>query len=265
MEKQTLIKLENKKLHGHIYAVCSGSKAAGKTWLTTTICHNLGILKKKVLFFDADCGVENIAGQLGIKQCTAYSRLLNGNQTINNSVFRFDKGKFDLICCFPGEDRFNNAPAGRTQLLAGDLAYFSKHYDFVFVDCATDNNKTINPFFNICSNIVLLVNSDPAAVTAAYHKLETLKKISADTQFYIVINQAVSVEEGMQTYKTLLKAAQEYIKVNLNLLGVIRQDSRIREAVVNRSLLLSRYPACEGTEDVKKIVRQILEENKNGI
>ena len=146
---------------------------------------------------------------------------------------------------------------GRAQLLAGDLAYFSKSYDYVFIDCADEAGKTINPFFNICRNIIVLADADPSSVTAAYHKLETLKKIAAETRFHIIINRAISFEEGVQTYKTLLKAAEEYIKINLNLLGIIRQDSRIREAVINRSLLLNRYPACEGAEDIRNIVDRI--------
>lgn len=256
---------QNKNSYHHICAVCSGTKASGKTWLTTTLCHDLGLRKKKVLFFDADGGVENVAKQLNIEHCTAYNRLLNGSQTLNNSLSRFDKGKFDVICSFPGEDRFNTAPMGRAQLLAGDLNYFAKMYDYVFIDCANDEGKSINPFLNICDSLFILVNADTASVIATYHKLEMLKKIALKAQFYIIINHAISQEEGVQTYKALLKASKEFIKTDLNLLGVIRQDSRIREAVVNQSLLLNRYPVCEGAEDVKKIVCQILEENKNGI
>ena len=257
MERSIQIEKQNKSSQNHIYAVCSGAKAVGKTWLTATVCHNLGLLKKKVLFFDADCGIENISRQLDIKQCIAYNRLFNGSQTLNNSVFHFETGKFDVVCSFPGEERFDDAPLGRAQLLAGDLAYFSKSYDYVFIDCADETGKTINPFFNICRNIIVLADADPSSVTAAYHKLETLKKIAAETRFHIIINRAISFEEGVQTYKTLLKAAEEYIKINLNLLGIIRQDSRIREAVINRSLLLNRYPACEGAEDIRNIVDRI--------
>ena len=171
MERSIQIEKQNKSSQNHIYAVCSGAKAVGKTWLTATVCHNLGLLKKKVLFFDADCGIENISRQLDIKQCIAYNRLFNGSQTLNNSVFHFETGKFDVVCSFPGEDRFDDAPLGRAQLLAGDLAYFSKSYDYVFIDCADETGKTINPFFNICRNIIVLADADPSSVTAALSPL----------------------------------------------------------------------------------------------
>lgn len=255
MEKYRQIQ---KTLNNQLYAVCSGTKADGKTWLATSICHQLGLMKKKTLFFDADCGFENISGQLGLDYCTSYNRLLNGNRPLNNAVFHFDKGCFDIVCSFPGENRLNTAPAGRMQLLAGDLAYLSKVYDYVFIDCAADEENSINPFFNICGNVIVLANAESVSLTTAYHQLEKIKKTASRAKINIVINRAISFEEGAQTFKTLLKAAEEYIKVDLNLLGIIRQDSRIREAVVNQSLLLNRYPACEGAKDVEAIVRQIV-------
>ncbi len=264
MENSTQTEIQNRSSRNNVYAICSGTKASGKTWLAATICHHLGLMKKKALFFDADCGIENISGQLGIEKCVSYSRLLNGSLVLNHAITHFNNGKFDIICSFPGEDGFNKAPEGRMQLLAGDLAYFSKFYDYVFIDCANNEFTSVNPLFNICDHLLVLVNADPPSITAAYHKLEKLKKITAEAHIHTIINRAASFDEGVQAYKTLLKAAKEYIKVDLNLLGIIRQDSRIREAVINQMLLLSRYPSCEGAEDVKSIVRQIIKENENG-
>ena len=76
----------------------------------------------------------------------------------------------------------------------------------------------------------------------------------------MVINRAYSYNEGNQIYKTILQAAKNYINVDLSLLGIIRQDTRIRDSVLNKSLLINRYPASEGAEDVFKITKNILED-----
>ena len=51
-----------------------------------------------------------------------------------------------------------------------------------------------------------------------------------------------------------------YYRPSLNLAGIIRQDTRIRDCVLNKSLLLNRYLASEGAEDMIKISQKILEE-----
>lgn len=243
-----------------ITAVCSGTTGIGKTWFTAALCHALSLMKKNVLFFDADCGLENISYQNNLEKSTPYTSLITGKATLNNAVFHFDRGKFDIISAPSGEDYLPLAPIGRAQILAGDLSHLAQYYDYVFIDCSDDGNKQLNPFFNICNNIIILVNACSSSSIAAFKKIEELQSIAPQTEFYIVINRALSNEEGIQTYKTLLKAGKEYIKVNLNLLGIIRQDARIRDTVINKALLLNRYPKCEGAEDSVTVARRFLEE-----
>jgi MinD-like ATPase involved in chromosome partitioning or flagellar assembly len=118
----------------------------------------------------------------------------------------------------------------------------------------------VNVFFNLCRTIVVLVNPDPVALTEAYRKIVKLKTISPSAKLYVIINHAQSYDEGRQLYKLLLKATEEYIKLDFAPLGVIRQDSHIREAVLNKELLLKRYPRCSGTEDTLLITEQLLKE-----
>ena len=107
-----------------------------------------------------------------------------------------------------------------------------------------------------------MVNAEPNSIISTYTKLEEIKKIMPEMRGNIIINRAFSYDEGSQIYKSLLQAAEEYIKIKLNLFGIIRQDTRIRDAVLNHSLLLNRYSSCEGAEDILAISKRLLEEFK---
>lgn len=246
-------------LNRNITAICAGTKGIGKTWLTVTICHALSLMKKKTLLFDADCSIENAAYQIGFDKTTPYGLLFNGSLTLNNASSYFADGKFDMICSPSGEGLLDTAPIGRAQILAADLSYLAKYYNHVLIDCADYASKNLNPFLKICSNIIVIVNANSASSTEAFKTITELKKFNADTPVYIIVNRASSHEEGRQIFKTLLKASKEYINVNLKLLGVIRQDARIREAVLNQALILNRYPECEGAEDCVALTRRFLE------
>ena len=246
-------------MENNLIAICSGTKGIGKTWLSVSLCNSFSLLKKKVLFFDADCSIENVAYQLGINCGRNYNLLLNGNTTINNIVYSFDKGGFDIISANSGENILSSAPIGRVQILAKDLFCFSKYYDYTFIDCSDDDIKNANAFLNVCKNIVLVVNADLISSVGAYKKIEKIKKINPNAKIKIIINRAYSYNEGKQIYDNLLKACEDYIKTDLELLGFIRQDSRIRDCVLNKSLLLNKYPASEGAEDIFLVSQKLLE------
>ncbi len=243
----------------HITAVCAGTKGIGKTWLTVAICHALALMNKKTLLFDADCSIENVAYQTGFNKTVPYNTLLSGQLTLNNAPQFFIDGKFDIICSSPGECLFDTAPIGRVQVLAADLKHLAKYYDHIFIDCADYDSKNLSPLFNVCNDIIVIVNANSASSTEAFKTISKLKNFTSKTAIDIIVNRAASHEEGRQVFKTLLKAAKEYINVDLNLLGVIRQDSRIREAVLNQALILNRYPGCEGAEDCVALVRHFVE------
>lgn len=246
-----------------LIALCSGSKGIGKTWLAATICHCLALHRKKILFFDADCGLENVSFQLDLNNLSSYIEILNGGITLNNAVQNFNRGGFDIISAPAGENGLVSAPLGRVQILAEDLYHFANYYDSVILDCPDENLQSANVFLSLCRLIIMVVNPDPFSLTQAYQKIVRLNKINPTAQIKIVINHAQSYEEGKQIFKSLLKAAKEYIKVDIALLGIIRQDSHIREAVLNKALLLKRYPACRGSEDAVIIGKKILEEQFN--
>ena len=62
-------------MKNHLIAICSGTKGIGKTWLAVNLSHSLALLRKKVLFFDADCGIENISYQLDFNLKNSYQTL----------------------------------------------------------------------------------------------------------------------------------------------------------------------------------------------
>ena len=73
-----------------------------------------------------------------------------------------------------------------------------------------------------------------------------------------MVNYAQSYEEGLQTFNMLRHACERYINQTPELLGVIRRDTRVRDAIHNKVPLLSRYPNSEAAEDVMQIAHSIL-------
>lgn len=251
------------KTKNNLIAICSGTKGVGKTWFAANLCHALSLMKQKILFFDADCGLENIAAQLNLSNTKSYKELLHRSLTLNNNVVSCDKGRFDVISSPAGENFLSTFSVGRTQILARDLLYFSAYYDKVIIDCSDESLIQDHIFLNMCPNILILTNTNSSSLTAIYAKLEEIKNICPQARFSLVINHASSENEGRHVFEILAQAAEQYLNLKVNLAGLICEDSHIRDAVLNRSLLLNRYPVCKGSENLALIARNLTEELKN--
>ena len=74
----------------------------------------------------------------------------------------------------------------------------------------------------------------------------------------VVVYQANSIKEGQRTYETLLKACQNFLKISPPLLGIVRRDTRVRDAIRNQTPIITRYPTSEAAEDVIAIAKRII-------
>ena len=65
---------------------------------------------------------------------------------------------------------------------------------------------------------------------------------------------------GEGTYNTLLKACNTFLKISPPLIGIIRQDKRVREAIRAQTLFLTRSPNTDTAADLEKIAARVASE-----
>jgi len=73
----------------------------------------------------------------------------------------------------------------------------------------------------------------------------------------IVANQAPSPLEGEKTYKTLLKACENFLRLTPPLAGIVRQDPRVKDCIRAQTPILTRSPNTEAAQDVEKIASYV--------
>lgn len=246
----------------NIISVYSGTKGIGKTWFASVLSQSLSLHKQKVLFFDADGSIENIAWQLGLKKSDLYLKMLKNQITLNNAVTHYNKGRFDIIYAGERENPLASYPVGRCQILAYDLKNFAMNYEKVVIDCSDTNIKFTNMLLNLSSRIILLVKPNLVGLTDAYKELEHIKSVSPQAKIFIVINHALSQSEGEQIYKTLLNADKQFISTSPILAGIINQDGRIRDCVLNKAALFERYPVCQSLSEIERISTLLINGDK---
>ncbi len=243
----------------NMIAVASGKGGVGKTWFSVTLSQALAKLGKRTLLFDGDLGLANVDIQLGLMPKHDLGSVITNRVTLNQAALPYEEGGFDIISGKSGTGSLGNVPANRLQVLSEDLTLMSATYDHIIVDMGAGVERTIRYLMQNVGTCLVVATDEPTSLTDAYAfiKINHLERPGTDIQ--IVINMADTVKEGQKTYNTLLKACQGFLKISPSLAGIIRRDSKVRDAIRSQTPILTCFPSSSAATDVENIAKKLLE------
>jgi flagellar biosynthesis protein FlhG len=239
-------------------AIASGKGGVGKTWFAITLSHALAKAGSRTLLFDGDLGLANLDIQLGLMPKNDLGGVISGRMTLNQAIIPYPEGPFDIIAGRSGSGGLANVPASRLQILSDELSVLAPNYDRVILDLGAGVEKTVRALAHNAGTCIVLATDEPTSLTDAYAFIKVTHTESPGTDIQIVINMANSTREGERTYNTLLKACEGFLKISPPLLGVIRRDTKVRDAIRGQSSILTRYPNSEAANDVEAIAAKLL-------
>jgi len=108
---------------------------------------------------------------------------------------------------------------------------------------------------NNVGTILVVTTDEPTSLTDAYAFIKVTHSERPGADIRVVVNMVNSIREGKRTYNTLLKACEGFLKITPPLLGVVRRDDKVREAIRNQTSILTRFPNCEAVADVEAVAR----------
>jgi flagellar biosynthesis protein FlhG len=241
----------------NIVAVASGKGGVGKTWLAITLAHALARLGRRTLLFDGDLGLANVDIQLGLMPEHDLGGVLAGRLSLAAAALRFDAGGFDIIAGRSGCGRLAGVPQARLTRLCDDLVATAAFYDHAILDLGAGLERTVRELARRAGNCIVVTTDEPTSLTDAYAfiKVAHLERTEADMR--IVVNMANSAREGERTYGALLRACESFLDISPRLLGVVRRDPKVREAIRSQSCVLTRFPNCVAAADVEVLASRL--------
>lgn len=242
----------------NIVAIASGKGGVGKTWLAITLAHAITNKERKVLLFDGDLGLANLDIQLGLMPKQDLGSVVAGRLTLNQAVIPFPAGGFDIIAGRSGSGGLANVPPSRLQMLSEDLTLLAQAYDQIIIDLGAGVERTVRQLTSNVGTVIVVATDEPTSLTDAYAFIKVTHMERPNLDIRIVINAANSTREGERTYNTLLKACEGFLKISPPLLGVVRRDDKVREAIKSQTPLLTRYPNSEAAQDVESIAKILI-------
>lgn len=247
------------KKAGHLIAVASGKGGVGKTWFSITLSHALAKAGKKVLLFDGDLGLANIDVQLGLMAKRDLNDVIEGNLGLEHVVEHYTDGGFDIVAGRSGHGSLSSLPLERLNNLLQQIRGIVPQYDAVIIDLGAGIDRTVR-FITAATDTTIVVTTDePTALTDAYALIKLSHAAGHGDNIKVVINMSADIKEGEGTYNTLLKACKNFLKLSPSLIGIIRQDKRVKEAIRAQTPYLTRSPNTETAADIEKIAKTVSE------
>ncbi len=244
---------------GHnLIAVASGKGGVGKTWFSITLSHALARAGKKVLLFDGDLGLANVDVQLGLMPKRDLNDVIRGRLGLDKIIQPFEDGGFDIVAGRSGQASLSSQPSQRLAFLRDQLLEVAEKYDVVVVDLGAGVDRTVRMMSASATRTLLVVTDEPTSLTDAYAFIKLGNASGMSKNVSIVVNMAPSEMEGEKTYKTLLKACENFLRLRPPMAGMIRQDPRVKETIRHQTPLLTRSPNTEAAENVEEIAKNVL-------
>ncbi len=241
----------------NIIAVASGKGGVGKTWFAVTLVHALARAGGNALLFDGDLGLANVDIQLGLMPKRDLGGVLAGRFSLDHAVLRFDEGGFDIIAGRSGSGQLASLAPSRLSMLFDGLAALAQSYDWVVIDLGAGVDRTVREIIRQAGSCIVVTTDEPTSLTDAYAFVKVTHGEVAPPDLGIVVNMAASRREGDRTHATLNRACEGFLRISLPLLGVVRRDPRVRDAIRSQAPILSRFPTSDAAADVEAIARTL--------
>ena len=186
------------------------------------------------------------------------SAVLSGSSTLAACVLRCEPGGFDIL---PGRSGSGALAALDPATLERGLAALrdaASGYDAVLLDLGAGLERGVRRMAAVADLLLVVATEEPTSLTDAYAvlKLHAADRPGGDAR--VIVNQAPSRAGGERTYATLRRACEAFLGTTPPLVGVIRRDERVREAIRRQALLLTRHPTCIAATDVEAVAGSLL-------
>lgn len=237
-------------------AVLSGKGGVGKTNLTLNLAFALFQNGFKSLLIDCDMGLANLDVLLGITPEGNLQDVLLGEAKIE-SVLHTVKPGLDVLPAASGVPELNDLNPDRRELLLNRLAPLLNRYDFVFMDIGAGISDTVQTFSAMAAMRLVVITPEPTSLTDSYALIKVLNKRFGLSRFRVVVNEVTSAREAQSAYDKLSGACHHFLKVDLQLLGHVRMDRKIPEAVCRQQPLMTYAPGSPAAQDIQALAGRL--------
>ncbi len=233
-------------------AIMSGKGGVGKTNIALNVSYALSESEHPILLVDCDLGLANLDVLLGLAPTHTLQDIIVRGIRARDAIMALNN-RFFFLPAASGVPQLSELDEDMLTLLVERLTPTLPGFDFALFDCGAGVNSMVLSFARMVHMRIIVVTPEPSSLTDSYALMKILHSQYHIRTFHIIVNQVENAKEEALTYQRLTSACSRFLGFSPVLLGSIRQDKAIPEAVRRQKPLLgltNSSPAAKALHDI---------------
>lgn len=247
-----------------VITVTSGKGGVGKSNVSVNLAIALSRLGKRVIIMDADFGLANVEVMLGIRPQYNLADLMFRGKSLTDIITEGPEN-IGFISGGSGIQELTSLTRDQIVYLVQKLVELDEKADVIIIDTGAGIADSVLEFVAASTEVLLITTPEPTSITDAYALLKTLNRRTEyslqDTVIKTVANRIDLDEEGRELYDKLSVVVNKFLKLKLEYLGGIPQDSNVSKAVMRQKPAMLLYPNTQFSKAITNLA-SILCENE---
>ncbi|MFQ5701734.1 MAG: MinD/ParA family protein [Acidobacteriota bacterium] len=239
----------------HVVSIASGKGGTGKSVLAS----NLAVLlaeKGRVTILDADLSLANIHILYNLMPEFDVSHLISGKKSLKDILMQGPRG-VNVIPGGSGVPELATLSQGMFGSFADGIAFLHETTDLLLVDAPSGLDRQALTFLLASDQVLVVTTEGITAMTDAYAVVKSVLTRRPNASVVIVVNQARSYAEGMETFQKIAHVARKFLGRELALGGIIPFDEAVERSVAERVPVTISHPASPAARSIVSVAGRV--------
>jgi flagellar biosynthesis protein FlhG len=231
-------------------AILSGKGGVGKSNLTLNLSYALFRAGHRVLLMDFDVGLANVDVLLGLSPEKNLQDLFRPEVSAAEVMLPVEPGGFDFLPAASGVPELLEMDDDMREVLFQKLNGVFGGYDYLMLDLGAGISPTVLSVAAMSQMRVLVVTPEPTSLTDSYAVIKVLHTQYGISDFHVLVNQVERVSDTQATFARLSAACSHFLGFEPQLIGGVRHDQALPDAVRRQIPLLRHAPKSPAALDI---------------
>lgn len=224
-----------------VITVASGKGGVGKSNVSANLAFAMQKSGRKVMLLDADFGLANLDVLMGLQPRFHLGHVLDGRCELADSILHGPQGMM-IIPAASGNVQLAEMSTTEQAGLIHAISALDMPLDALIIDSAAGISGNVLTFAQAADHVLVVVCDEPASITDAYALIKVLSRDRHIGRFQVLSNMCRDANHGKQLFEKLLRVTDRFLNVNLEYVGGVPFDERLRQAIQRQQLVAQAWP-----------------------